>query len=57
MSDSWDEYASDWDANNDVKAYAKNAFETLCDTINFNGLNVLDFGCFNGIRKKCLTCC
>ena len=34
MSDSWDEYASDWDANKDAKAYAESAFETLCDTVN-----------------------
>lgn len=55
MSDSWDEYASDWDANKDAKAYAENAFETLCDTVNFNDLNVLDFGCGTGLLTEKLS--
>ena len=55
MSDSWGEYASDWDANKDAKAYAENAFETLCDTVNFNGLNVLDFGCGTGLLTEKLS--
>jgi predicted TPR repeat methyltransferase len=55
MSDSWDEYASDWDANKDVKAYAENVFETLRDIVNFNGLNVLDFGCGTGLLTERLS--
>jgi predicted TPR repeat methyltransferase len=55
MSDSWDEYASDWDANKDAKAYAKNVFETLSDIVNFNGLNVLDFGCGTGLLTERLS--
>ena len=49
MSDNWDEYASDWDANKDAIVYAENAFESLCDIVNCNGLNILDFGCGTGL--------
>jgi 2-polyprenyl-3-methyl-5-hydroxy-6-metoxy-1,4-benzoquinol methylase len=55
MSDSWDEYASDWDTNKDAKAYAKKVFETLSDIVNFNGLNVLDFGCGTGLLTERLS--
>ena len=55
MSDSWDEYASDWDANSDAMAYAGNAFETLRDIVNFSGLNILDFGCGTGLLTEKLS--
>jgi predicted TPR repeat methyltransferase len=55
MSDSWDEYASDWDANKDAKAYAENVFETLRDIANLNGINVLDFGCGTGLLTERLS--
>jgi len=55
MSDSWDEYASDWDANSDAMAYAGNAFETLRDIVNFSALNILDFGCGTGLLTEKLS--
>ncbi len=55
MSDSWDEYAFDWDANKDAKAYAENAFETLSDVVNFNNINILDFGCGTGLLTEKLS--
>mgnify|MGYP000282293096 CR=1 FL=1 len=55
MSESWDEYASDWDANKDAQAYAENAFVTLRDIVNFKGLNILDFGCGTGLLTEKLS--
>lgn len=55
MSDSWDEYASDWDTNKDAIVYAENVFETLCYIVNCNGLNVLDFGCGTGLLTEKLS--
>lgn len=48
MSDSWDDYANDWDSNPDVIEYSNMAFDSLCTYKNLNGLNVLDFGCGTG---------
>ena len=48
MSDSWDDYASDWDNNPEVILYAQKAFESLPDSIELSGLRVLDFGCGTG---------
>ena len=48
MSESWDEYAEAWDDNADVISYSKKAFDALCETINPEGLNILDFGCGTG---------
>jgi predicted TPR repeat methyltransferase len=55
MSDSWDEYASDWDANKDAKLYAESAYETLRNTVSLNRLNILDFGCGTGLLTEKLS--
>jgi 2-polyprenyl-3-methyl-5-hydroxy-6-metoxy-1,4-benzoquinol methylase len=48
MSDSWDDYADDWDSNSDVIEYSKKAFDSLCEFKSLEGLNILDFGCGTG---------
>ena len=52
MSESWDDYADDWDLNPDVIRYADNAYETLIREIDLAGLNILDFGCGTGSLAK-----
>lgn len=52
MSKAWDEYADGWDSNKDVIAYSKKAFKSLLDTINLNGLRILDFGCGTGLLTE-----
>lgn len=52
MSDSWDEYAEDWDSNSDVIAYSRLAFDSLCTHYNLAGLKVLDFGCGTGLLTE-----
>lgn len=48
MSESWDDYADEWDLNPDVIRYADSAYETLIREVNLAGLNILDFGCGTG---------
>ncbi|MBT5074961.1 MAG: class I SAM-dependent methyltransferase [Kordiimonadaceae bacterium] len=48
MSDDWDDYAGDWDANPGVIIYADHTFKTLTAQCDIAGLNVLDFGCGTG---------
>ena len=48
MSDSWDEYAEEWDSNADVAEYSEKAFLSLKKFIKPEGLTVLDFGCGTG---------
>ena len=52
MSDSWDKYAQDWDANADVIAYSQLAFQSLLEHYDPTGLNVLDFGCGTGLLSE-----
>ncbi|MEH6343562.1 MAG: class I SAM-dependent methyltransferase [Bermanella sp.] len=52
MSDSWDEYAQDWDSNPDAIAYSQLAFNSLSTHFNPAGLNVLDFGCGTGLLSE-----
>ena len=52
MSESWDQYAGDWDTNADVIHYADKAFDTLCEIVNLEGLTVLDFGCGTGLLAE-----
>lgn len=52
MSNSWDEYADGWDTNEDVMLYAENAFKSLTQFTNLDGLRVLDFGCGTGLLTE-----
>lgn len=52
MSDSWDDYAGDWDRDKDVILYSEEAFKSLSNIIQLNGLNILDFGCGTGLLTE-----
>jgi predicted TPR repeat methyltransferase len=52
MSDSWDDYAEEWDTNSDAISYSENAYETLVLEVNIQGLNILDFGCGTGLLTE-----
>ncbi len=52
MSDSWDEYAEDWDSNPDVIKYSQLAFDSLSLHYDPTGLKVLDFGCGTGLLTE-----
>jgi predicted TPR repeat methyltransferase len=52
MSESWDDYAEDWDINEDAISYSEKAFETLIKEIKLEGLNILDFGCGTGLLTE-----
>ena len=52
MSESWDDYADEWDLNPDVIRYAENAYKTLIRNIDITGLNILDFGCGTGLLTE-----
>ena len=52
MSDSWDDYAIEWDANPSVIEYSNKAFNSLCKFVNLQGLSVLDFGCGTGLLAE-----
>ncbi|MEJ2180095.1 MAG: class I SAM-dependent methyltransferase [Gammaproteobacteria bacterium] len=52
MTDSWDDYADEWDSNEDAILYSKKAFKTLVDQVSLVGLNVLDFGCGTGLLTE-----
>ena len=52
MSEEWDEYAENWDSNAEVITYSDNAFKTLLDAVNINGLRILDFGCGTGLLTE-----
>jgi len=52
MSESWDDYAEEWNDNEDAILYSRKAFKTLVDQINLEGLNVLDFGCGTGLLTE-----
>ena len=52
MTESWDQYAEDWDINKDVIAYSEKAYAALDKLINLDGLRVLDFGCGTGLLTE-----
>jgi SAM-dependent methyltransferase len=59
-SDTWDDYAADWDADSDVQAYAEQAFESLRREVfpllpNLQQARVLDFGCGTGLLTEKLS--
>ena len=55
MSDSWDEYAEEWDANRDAITYSEKAYESLANKVNIEGQNILDFGCGTGLLTERLS--
>ena len=55
MSNEWDEYAENWDIDPTVEEYAKNAFSSLLENIDINGLTVLDFGCGTGLLTQLMS--
>ena len=52
MSDSWDDYAKEWDVNIDAISYSEKAHETLANEVNIEGKNILDFGCGTGLLTE-----
>ena len=52
MSESWDDYAEEWDKNEDAISYSEKTFETLTNEVRLEGLNVLDFGCGTGLLTE-----
>ena len=53
----WDDYAAGWDANDDVRTYAENAFESLTRKVpalvtDLTNSRVLDFGCGTGLLSE-----
>lgn len=52
MSESWDDYAEEWDKNEDAISYSEKAFESLTNVISLEGLNILDFGCGTGLLTE-----
>ncbi len=52
MSSEWDEYAGDWDSDEEVIQYSEKAFQSLGELVPLDGLNVLDFGCGTGLLAE-----
>ena len=55
MSDSWDDYAEEWDTDTDAISYSEKAFESLIKEINIEGKTILDFGCGTGLLTEKLS--
>jgi len=55
MSDSWDDYAEEWDTNIDAISYSAKAYESLLKEINIQGKTILDFGCGTGLLAERLS--
>ncbi|MEH6580030.1 MAG: class I SAM-dependent methyltransferase [Amphritea sp.] len=46
---------TEWDSNADTVRYASKAYDTLCEILNPEGLNILDFGCGTGLLTERLA--
>jgi 2-polyprenyl-3-methyl-5-hydroxy-6-metoxy-1,4-benzoquinol methylase len=55
LKNEWDEYADSWELNSSVQKFADNAFDTLINIIDIDGLLVLDFGCGTGALTQRLS--
>ncbi len=55
MSDSWDDYAADWEGNEAVVAYAEKAYQSLIAQLDIEAYRVLDFGCGTGLLTEKLA--
>jgi 2-polyprenyl-3-methyl-5-hydroxy-6-metoxy-1,4-benzoquinol methylase len=59
-SNEWDDFASGWDSNDDVRIYAQRAFDSWTTRVaplisNLPGSRVLDFGCGTGLLSEKLA--
>lgn len=57
MPNDWDDRAADWDANNDVQTYARNAYNSWSAKVaplvaDLPASRVLDFGCGTGLLTE-----
>ena len=52
MSETWDDYADEWDGDESVIAYADKAFVSLRDVVALEGRRVFDFGCGTGLLTR-----
>ncbi len=55
MSDSWDDYAVEWDSNEAVVSYADRAFDSLNSAVDYEKPTVFDFGCGTGLLTEKLS--
>ena len=60
MSDSWDNYASDWDQNADARFFADQVFQSLIEHVDvrrpaWRRRRILDFGCGTGLLTEKLA--
>ena len=55
MSDSWDDYAGEWNANIDAIYYSEKAYESLIKEVDIENKNILDFGCGTGLLTEKLA--
>ena len=52
MTDNWDDYADEWDANTDAISYSENAYKSLLKVVDIEDQNILDFGCGTGLLTE-----
>ena len=52
MSNSWDDYAEEWDTNCDAISYSEKAYKSLIKETNIKGKRILDFGCGTGLLTE-----
>jgi len=52
MNDSWDDYALEWDSNDDAINYSEKAYKSLSQVVMIENKNILDFGCGTGLLTE-----